>query len=190
MMRWLLSPSALTLFLALGVILVQAQQQESHPPVPRGDTDAPAATFQSGVTLMTTVVIPRDRSGVFLPDLTAQDFLVFEDDSPREVVSLVRVLAGRAGRQLAPPLRLPGGVVLPPPTPPRAPGDAPGRLFVILVDDLSIEADLTARTRELLQQLAVNVIHDGDLFGIVSTGPSSIAIDVTSGLSLKKAPHE
>ena len=57
---------------------------------------------------MTTVVVPRDRSGVFLADLTADDFLVFGDDRPQQVVSLVRVLGGRAGGQLAPPRLLPG----------------------------------------------------------------------------------
>ena len=172
----------------LGAVLAaQAQVQESQPTDRRGDTEPPAPMFRSGITLMTTVVIPRAGNGVFLADLTAQDFLVFEDDQPQQVVSLVRVLGGRAGNQLAPPLRLPGGIVLPPPPPPRAVGDAAGRLFVILVDDLNIEAGLTPRTRAVFEQLVDNVIHDGDLFGIMSTGPSSIAIDVTDDRSLLQA---
>ena len=176
------------LFMALGAVLAaQAQPQESQPADRQGDTGSPAAMFRSGITLMTTVVIPRDRDGVFLADLTAQDFLVFEDDQPQQVVSLVRVLGGRAGDQLAPPLRLPGGIVLPPPPPPRAVGDAGGRLFVILVDDLNIEEGLTPRTRAVFEQLVENLIHEGDLFGIVSTGPSSIAIDVTADRSLLEA---
>ena len=174
-----------TPFLAVGAVLVaQAQPPQPQPTDRREDTRAPTATFRSGVTLMTTVVIPRDRNGVFLADLTTDDFLVFEDDQPRQVVSLVRVLGGRAGGQLAPPLELPGGVVLPPPAPPFAAGDAGGRLLIILVDDLSIEAGLTLRTRMVLQHLAENVIRDGDLFGIVSSGPSSIAVDVTGDRSL------
>ncbi len=177
-----ISTSAILVFGAL--LSAQAQPPESQPPDRPGDTAAPSPLFRSGVTLMTTVVIPRGRNGAFLPDLAAEDFLVFEDDQPQQVVSLVRVLGGRASDQLAPPLRLPDGVVLPPPAPPRAAGDAGGRLFVILVDDLNIEAGLTLRTREVFEQLVENVIHDGDLFGVVSTGLSSIAIDVTDDRSL------
>lgn len=136
---------------------------------------------------MTTVVVPRDRSGVFLADLTAEDFLVFGDDLPQQVVSLVRVLGGRAGGQLAPPRLLPGGVVLPPPPPPRAAGDAGGRLFVVLIDDLNIAGGLALRTRAVFEQWAENVLREGDLFGIVSTGSSAIAIDVTDDRGLLEA---
>ena len=148
----------------------------------RGGAGDPVATFRSGVTLMTAVVVPRDRSGVFLDDLTAEDFLVFGDDRPQQVVSLVRVLGGRAGGQLAPPRLLPGGVVLPPPAPPLT-----GRLFVVLIDDLNIEAASTLRTRAVFEQWAENVVREGDLFGIVSTGSSAIAIDVTDDHSLLEA---
>ena len=135
--------------------------------------------FRSGITLMTTVVVPRDRNGVFVADLTAEDLLVFEDDRRRPVSSLVPVVGGRAGRQLAGPTQLPGGVVLPPPPPLRLAGETGGRLIIVLVDDLNIEESLTLRTRAVFEDLAQTVIHEGDLFGVVSTGQSSIAIDVT-----------
>ena len=81
---------------------------------------------------------------------------------------------------------MPGGVVLPPPPPPRT-GDAGGRLFVVLIDDLNIEAGLTLRTRAVFEQWAENVVREGDLFGIVSTGPSAIAIDATDDRGLLEA---
>ena len=177
MRRFVAIPVAVSL-MALGAVLAAQAQPPPSRQADRPENTDPAATFRSGVTLMTTVVIPRDRDG-FLADLGADDFLVFGDDRPQQVVSLVRVLGGRVGGQLAPPRRLPGGVVLPPPAPPRT-GEAGGRLFVILVDDLNIEEALTLRTRAVFEQLAENVIREGDLFGIVSTGPSSIAIDLTS----------
>ena len=172
-------------FIVLAAVL--AAQAQPQPPQPAGrpaDPGTPDAMFRSGVTLMTTVVVPRDRSGVFLADLTAEDFLVFEDDGPRPVVSLVPVVGGRTGSQLAPPTRLPGGVILPPPPPPRPAGEMGGRLVVILVDDLNIEEGLTLRTRAVFEQLTQNLIHEGDLFGVVSTGQSSIAIDVTDDRAL------
>ncbi len=169
-------------FIVLTAVLVaQAQPQPTGRPE---DPGAPDAMFRTGVTLMTTVVVPRDRSGLFLADLTAEDFLVFEDDGPRPVVSLVPVVGGRTGSQLAPPTQLPGGVILPPPPPPRPAGETGGRLVVILVDDLNIEEGLTLRTRAVFEQLTQNLIREGDLFGVVSTGQSSITIDVTDDRGL------
>ncbi len=179
--------AAMSLMVFGAVLGAQAQPQERQPTIQPADPETPAAMFRSGITLMTTVVIPRDRNGAFLANLTAEDFLVFEDDRLRQVVSLVPVLAGRAGNQLAPPVQLRGGIVLPPPAAPRAAGSAGGRLVVILVDDLNIDKGLTLRTRQVFEQLARNVIHEGDLFGVVSTGPSSIAIDVTADRSLLEA---
>ena len=177
-------PLATSVLVLSALLAAQAQPQERRPTERPAEPDAPTATFRSGITLMTTVVIPRDRNGTFLADLTAQDFLVFEDDRPQHVVSVVPVLAGRAGNQLASPLRLQDGIILPPPPPLHAVGAEAGRLFVILIDDLNIEEGLTHRTRAVFEQLARNVIHDGDLFGVVSTGQSSIAIDVTADRSL------
>ena len=37
----------------------------------------------------------------------------------------------------------------------------------------------TGRIRELFKKIKTELIHEGDLFGIVSTGPSSLAIDLT-----------
>ena len=68
------------------------------------------------------------------------------------------------------------GILLPPPRPTN---DAAGRIFLIFVDDLHMDFRDTGRIRELFKKIAKELIHDGDMFGIVSTGPSSIAIDMT-----------
>ena len=33
--------------------------------------------------------------------------------------------------------------------------------------------------RELFKKISKELVHDGDMFGIVSSGPSSIAVDMT-----------
>jgi hypothetical protein len=56
----------------------------------------------------------------------------------------------------------------------------PQNLWLIVVDDLHIDFRSSGRLRSLLQTICSDVIQDGDLAGSVSTGPSSIAIDLTS----------
>ena len=68
------------------------------------------------------------------------------------------------------------GIILPPS---RPTSDASGRIFLIFVDDLHLDFRNTGRIRELFKKIAKELIHDGDMFGIVSTGPSSLAIDMT-----------
>ena len=63
--------------------------------------------------------------------------------------------------------------------PSRPTNDAAGRIFLIFVDDLHLDFRNTGRIRELFKKISKELIHEGDMFGIVSTGPSSIAIDMT-----------
>ncbi len=173
-------PAAL-LIAALGVV-VGAQA----PPAPSQEADVadPSPIFRSGVTLVTTDVIVRDGDGVFTADLTENDFRVWEDDIEQEVASLVLVHGGRVFNQLLPPLPPQEGIILPPT---RAVNETAGRIFVILVDDLHIETSKTPRARAIFEQLEDNLIHEGDLFGIVSTGPSSIQVDMTYDRTMIKS---
>jgi VWFA-related protein len=76
----------------------------------------------------------------------------------------------------APPPPTQEGILLPPPRPTN---DASGRIFLIFVDDLHMDFRNTGRIRDLFKRISRELVHDGDMFGIVSSGPSSIAIDVT-----------
>jgi VWFA-related protein len=68
------------------------------------------------------------------------------------------------------------GIILPPSKPTN---DAAGRIFMIFVDDLHLNFRDTGRIKDLFKKIAKELIHEGDMFGIVSTGPSSLAIDLT-----------
>ncbi len=170
---------------ALG--LVQAQQQAPATEPAASDQTDPTALFRSGVTLVTTDVIVRDRDGVFLPDLTEHDFTIFEDDAPRDVASLVLVHGGRVFNQLLPPPPSQEGIILPPT---RAVNDTAGRIFLIVIDDLHIEANKTPKTRQVFQKMADTLIHEGDMFGIVATGPSSIRYDMSYDRTLLTSAME
>jgi VWFA-related protein len=71
------------------------------------------------------------------------------------------------------------GIVLPPSRPTN---DAAGRIFIFFLDDLHLDFRNTGRIRDLIKKIRTTLVHDGDLFGVVSTGPSSIAIDLTYDL--------
>ena len=136
----------------------------------------PQPTFRAGVTLVTTDVIVRDRDGLFMPELTKDDFRILEDGVSQEVVSLVLVHGGRVYNQLLPTTPVREGIILPASRPPSA---TAGRIFVLFVDDLHLVTSTTPKVRQVFKQIADTLVHEGDLFGIISTGPSSLSIDMT-----------
>ena len=73
---------------------VEGRAQDPETQTDTSSQDQESTVFRSGITLVTTDVIPRDSDGVFIPDLTQNDFRVFEDDQPQEVASLVLVHGG------------------------------------------------------------------------------------------------
>jgi VWFA-related protein len=145
-----------------------AQQPQQPPPQP---------TFQSAVTLVTSDVVVRDRRGQFQANLAKENFELYEDGVKQELTSFVLVHGGRV-------YQAPGttraavreGIVLPASRPVN---DAAGRIIIFVIDDLHLNTRDTPRLRQLFRQMAKELVHDGDLFGIVSTGTSSIAIDLT-----------
>ena len=158
--------------------------QDPQPPATPAAPAAPAAPagrqqdiFRSGVDVVTTDVIVRDQQGQFVPDLTKDEFTVLEDGVKQDVVSFILVHGGRTTNLAAPPPPpVQEGIILPPSRPTN---DASGRIFLIFVDDLHLDFRNTGRIRELFKKIAKDLIHDGDMFGIVSTGPSSLSIDLT-----------
>lgn len=135
-------------------------------------------TFRVAVDLVTTDVIVRDsKSDSFVSDLKVDEFEVYEDGIRQEIVSLVLTHGGRVFNvQSPPPAPAPEGIILPPARPTN---DAAGRVFLIFIDDLHLDFRLTPRTRDLMTRMLRNLVHDGDMFGIVSTGTSSISEQLT-----------
>ena len=79
-------------------------------------------------------------------------------------------------RQAPPPAPVQEGIILPQRRPTN---DAAGRIFLIFIDDFHLQFRETPRTRLLIQKMLRLLIHDGDMFGIVSTGHSSISEQLT-----------
>jgi VWFA-related protein len=134
-------------------------------------------TFKVQVDLVTSDIIVRDEKGNFIPDLKEEEFEIYEDGVRQDVSSMVVVTGGRVTNVLAPPPPPPPEGIILPPSRPRT--DVSGRIFLFFVDDLHLQFHNTGRVRELFKKISKELVHDGDMFGIVSSGPSSIAIDMT-----------
>jgi VWFA-related protein len=155
----------------LTVFAARAAQQASPPAEQAGQP-----TFRVAVDLVTLDVIPRDDRGQFVGDLTKNDFEILEDGVRQTVASLVLVNGGRVFNLVTAPLAPAAeGIVLPA----QRPTSDAGRIFIILVDDLHLNAEDTPYVRDLMKKIAATLIHEGDLFAIISTGPSAIEIPMT-----------
>jgi VWFA-related protein len=133
-------------------------------------------TFTSGVDLVRTDAIVRDARGQFIADLKAGEFEVYEDGIQQEIVSLTMIHGGREYNVLSPPVQPRDGLILPANRPRN---DTAGRIFVIVIDDFHLEPAQTPKVRQIVGQMLRDLIHDGDMFGIVSTGYSSISEQLT-----------
>ena len=78
------------------------------------------------------------------------------------LVTLVAAIGAFACRTAAPVLQ-PGGTV-----------------WLLFVDDLHLDFRRTGYVKGFLKRIANELIRDGDSFAVRSTGPSSLAIDLTS----------
>src|SRR5947208_8441238 len=151
--------------------------QAPPPPAPAKPAQPQKPTFTVRIDLVTNDVIVRDEKGNFVPDLKKDEFEIFEDGVKQDIASMAVVTGGRVTNVLAPPPPPPPeGIILPPSRPKN---DVSGRIFLFFVDDLHLQFHNTGRVRDLFKRITKELVHDGDMFGVVSSGPSSIAIDMT-----------
>jgi VWFA-related protein len=166
--------------LGVGVILALATSvalaaQGAPAQQPTGKEQQP--TFRRTIEFVTMDAIVRNDRDQFVADLTKDEFEIYEDGVKQNIQSMTLVHGGRVHNLLAPPpAPTQEGIILPPSRPRN---DAAGRIFLIIVDDLHLEFRNTGRIRDLFRRISKNLIHEGDMFSIVSTGPSSLAVDPT-----------
>ena len=143
-----------------------AHAQQANPPQ--------TPTFRGSIDLVTTDVIPRDsRTNQFIANLKPGELDVYEDGIKQQVVSFVLTHGGKVYNLLSlasAPSQ--AGIILPQRRPSN---DVAGRIFLIVIDDFHLQARDTPRIRDWMKRILRSLIHDGDMFGIVSTGHSSIS---------------
>jgi VWFA-related protein len=139
--------------------------------------DQQRPVIRARADLVTTDVLVHDGRGRFVPDLALSELEVFEDGVRQQVVVFTLSHGGRLVDLSRPAAaRSAEGMIVPPA---RPAADSSGRVFVIVVDDLHMEPRQTPRVRDLLKKVAEELVHEGDLFAILSTGHSSIEVPPT-----------
>ena len=163
---------------AQGAPASQAPAPSQPPQAPAPQAPGGKATFRVAIDYVTTDVIARNSQDQFVADLTKDDFDLFEDGVKQDITGLTLVHGGRVHNLTAPPEQQQSqdGLILPVSRPRN---DTAGRIFLIIVDDLHLDFRNTGRIRELFKKISKTLVHEGDMFSIVSTGPSSLAIDPT-----------
>jgi VWFA-related protein len=167
------------------VVLATGLSAQSAPPqaptpqksAPPAQADRASQPFRISIDLVTNDIIVRDEKGNFVPDLKRDEFEIWEDGVKQDITSMTVVTGGKVNNLLAPPPPPPPEGIILPPTRPR--NDVSGRIFLFFVDDLHMQFHNTGRIRDLFKKISKELVHDGDMFGIVSSGPSSIAVDMT-----------
>ena len=173
-----MTAGAFALLLAAGAPSApQTVHAQQGGPQPAPSTSQPP-TFRASVDLITTDMIARNaRTDQFIADLKPNEVEIYEDGVKQEIVSFVLTHGGRVFNMVAPPpMPTQEGIILPQRRPTN---DAAGRIFLIVIDDFHLQFRETPRTRLLIQKMLRNLIHEGDMFGIVSTGHSSISEQLT-----------
>lgn len=163
-----------------GVLAAQAPPQTPPPASGQPAAQQPprdSQVIRRRIDVVTSDVIVRDNRGQFVADLKKDEFEIFEDGVQQDIVSFVLTHGGRVYNETLPaPPKPVEGIILPPA---RPTSDAAGRIFVIFVDDLHLDFRNTGRIRNLFKQVADELVHEGDMFAVVSSGPSSIEIGLT-----------
>lgn len=166
--------------LAGSTVLAQAPQPakpaDKTPAVPSAPSSS-QPQFRVAIDLVQTDAIVRNAQDQFVADLGTGDFEIYEDGVKQSMASLTLVHGGRVHNLATPPpAPTDEGIILPPSRPKN---DTAGRIFLIIVDDLHLDFRNTGRIRDLFKKISKSLVHEGDMFSIVSTGPSSLAIDPT-----------
>ena len=152
------------------------QQRAPDQPPGRAPLDE-EQVFRAGVTLVTTDLVVRDSNGQFVSDLELDDLTVYEDDVAQDIASLVLINGGRVFNRLLPAApAVQEGIVLPKT---RPVDDTAGRVFILFVDDMHLDRKSTPKVRKVYKEIVDTLIHEGDLVGVISSGPSALNVDLT-----------
>ena len=151
-------------FVALtAIVAAQSQQAPSQQPAAQQ-----TPTFKAQVEFVEVDALVTDQQGQFVRNLTKDDFQVFEDGKRQTIstFSLVDIPIERYDRPLFSPRPIDRDVQSN-----ERPFD--GRVYVMILDDLHVAAQRTARVRTAARQFIEQRLGANDLMAVIFTGGRS-----------------
>src|SRR5580692_9238913 len=121
------------------------------------------------VNLVQVDAVVTDSHDHLVPNLEATDFQVLQDGKPQKITNFSYI-------NVRPPNTAPAPVTVaekkgvPPPPPVMIKPEQARRLIALVVDDLALAFDSTARVRGALKKFVDNDMQPGDLVAIIRTG--------------------
>jgi VWFA-related protein len=169
---------------ALGVVARPEPAAQTPPPSPppgQAAPQQPALIFRAAADFVEVDAIVTDRRGQFVRGLTRADFEILEDGTRQDVAafSLVDIPILRADRPL---FRTPVD-------PDVASNERPfdGRIYLIVLDALHIEAGRSAEARKLAKRFVEQFVAANDLAAVVHLGQTDAGQEFTANKRLLAA---
>jgi VWFA-related protein len=163
--------SIFVLLAGVGLLAAQGQPQDQGPQGP---------TFKAQVEYVEVDAVVTDQQGNFVRNLKKEDFQVSEDGKPQSISTflVVDIPIERYERPLFSERPIEPDV-----RSNERPFD--GRVYVLILDDLHVDATRTARVRQYARQFIERNLGANDLMAVISTGGRSAdAQDFTSNKRL------
>jgi VWFA-related protein len=121
----------------------------------------PQTTFRSGVDLVTIDVVATRANGAPVPNLTADDFEVFEDGVAQMVQTFQFIdLSSQSAVRPLPPGIASNEV-------------EPGGLFVVVLDELGLQVDDVSQARRVAERFFKEAVLPNDYVAIIRSGVDS-----------------
>lgn len=163
---------ALSVALIVGGALTPSARQPPSQPVQ-------GPTFRVAVDYVEVDAVVTDGDGKFVRGLTKDDFEVFEDGKPQAISAFslvdlpVRLATSPAfrGAPVEPDVRTNGG-------------EFNGRVMVLVLDDLLVDAKRSLKVRTLAKEFINKHMSDNDLVAVLNTGRSSASQNFTNNRAL------
>lgn len=169
----------LAVLAAVGAARVRESSDQSAQTGP-GAGQAPAVTFKVDINYVEVPAVIVDRQGRFVDSLQQSDFEIYEDGRKQPLSGFVLVNAGRAKADA--PLFL-GRAIEPDVHTNTVPFD--GRLYVILMDDLHVEALTTTLARAAAKRFVETQLGADDLAAVIcASGRPGASQDFTADRQL------
>ena len=154
--------------IAAGLLAISAVfAQNLTPPaqVPASDQDV----IHINVNLVQVDAVVTDSKHHLVTNLEASDFQVLQDGKPQKITNFSFVsLKPAAAATPVSPAKVSKGA--PPPPPVMVRPEQARRLIALVVDDLGLAFDSTARVRGALKKFVDDQMQPGDLVAIIRTG--------------------